>query len=48
MKLGECWEVNNAKIHGCYNLGKTDRVHLMVDIINNSLFGDEEYTGYYG
>ena len=48
MKTGECWEVNNAKIHGCYNLGKTDRVHLMVDIINDSFFGDEEYTGYYG
>lgn len=48
MEIGECWEVNNAKIHGAYNLGSTDRVHLMIDIINNDLFGDKDYTGYPG
>lgn len=36
---GEAWEVNNAKLHGCYNFGNTDRVHLIVDIIPISLIG---------
>ena len=45
MKPGEAWEVNNAKLHGAYNLGDSPRVHLMVDIINNDLIGDKEYIG---
>lgn len=42
LKIGQAWEVNNAKLHGCYNLGNTDRVHLMIDIIPEHLFGDKE------
>lgn len=45
MKVGEAWEVNNAKLHGAYNLGDSARVHLMIDIINNDLIGDKEYIG---
>jgi hypothetical protein len=45
MKVGECWEVNNAKLHGCYNFGQTPRIHLMVDIIPGNLIGDAEYHG---
>jgi hypothetical protein len=45
MKPGEAYEVNNAKLHGAYNFGDSDRVHLMIDIINNDLIGEREYIG---
>jgi hypothetical protein len=45
MKTGECWRVNNKLLHGVYNFGDTDRVHLMIDIIPNELIGDKKYTG---
>jgi len=45
MKEGQAWEVNNAKLHGAYNLGDSDRVHLMIDIINNDLIGTDKYSG---
>jgi len=45
MKLGECWRVNNKLLHGVYNFGSTDRVHLMVDIIPEELIGDKKYKG---
>jgi hypothetical protein len=35
MRQGECWEINNCATHSAQNLGKTDRVHLIVDIILN-------------
>jgi len=33
LKVGECWEINNAKEHMVINEGQTDRVHLLFDII---------------
>jgi hypothetical protein len=39
LKLGELWEINNdKKEHSVENLGETDRIHLIVDWIENSLF----------
>jgi hypothetical protein len=35
MKEGECWEINNAKIHSVVNQSDLDRVHLLIDIIPN-------------
>lgn len=32
MKVGECWEFDYKKRHKVLNNGKTDRIHLMVDI----------------
>lgn len=32
MKIGEMWEISNHnKLHGVFNLGETDRIHLMID-----------------
>jgi hypothetical protein len=33
MREGECWEINNSLMHSVENNGKTDRVHLMFDIL---------------
>jgi aspartyl/asparaginyl beta-hydroxylase (cupin superfamily) len=39
LKLGEVWEINNDKQpHSVENLGETDRIHLIVDWIEDSLF----------
>jgi aspartyl/asparaginyl beta-hydroxylase (cupin superfamily) len=39
LKLGEMWEINNdKKEHSVENLGETDRIHLIVDWIEESLF----------
>jgi len=39
LKLGEVWEINNdKKRHSVDNLGKTDRIHLIVDWVEESLF----------
>jgi hypothetical protein len=39
LKLGELWEINNDKIqHSVENLGETDRIHLIVDWVEQSLF----------
>ena len=35
MKVGECWEINNSKVHDVSNNGNTDRVHLLFDIMPN-------------
>lgn len=36
LKVGEIWEINNdKKLHGVSNNGDEDRVHLIVDWINN-------------
>lgn len=35
MKEGECWEINNKKIHSVSNCGLIDRIHLLFDIIPN-------------
>lgn len=31
MSVGEIWEINNLIHHGVYNLGDSDRIHLVVD-----------------
>jgi len=33
LEVGDCWEINNNKIHAVYNDANIDRVHLMIDII---------------
>ena len=33
MKEGECWEINNSKLHRVVNKSKMDRVHIIIDII---------------
>jgi hypothetical protein len=38
MKVGECWEVNNGKLHSIVNNGTTHRDHLMIDILPDKLF----------
>ena len=39
LKLGELWEINNdKKMHSVENCGDTDRIHLIVDWIEESLF----------
>jgi hypothetical protein len=39
LKLGEIWEINNdKKEHSVDNLGETDRIHLIVDWVEESLF----------
>jgi hypothetical protein len=39
LKLGELWEINNDKQkHSVDNFGETDRIHLIVDWIEDSLF----------
>jgi hypothetical protein len=35
MKEGECWEINNNKIHRVSNNSEMDRIHLTIDIIPN-------------
>ena len=35
LKEGECWEINNKKIHQVINNSNKDRVHLLFDIIPN-------------
>lgn len=39
LKLGEVWEINNDKQnHSVDNFGDTDRIHLIVDWVEESLF----------
>ena len=33
MKAGECWEINNSKLHSVKNEGVENRVHLMIDVM---------------
>lgn len=35
MQVGECWEINNSKMHAVSNLGSTDRIHLLFDVMPN-------------
>jgi hypothetical protein len=36
MRVGECWYLDTRKPHQASNLGKTDRIHLVVDVESNS------------
>lgn len=38
MKPGICYEINNANMHGVFNKGNTDRIHLLMDIIPKRAF----------
>ena len=39
LKVGEIWEINNdKKEHSVENLGESDRVHLIVDWVEESVF----------
>ena len=39
LKIGELWEINNdKKNHSVENLGEIDRIHLIVDWVEESLF----------
>lgn len=39
LKIGEMWEINNDKQeHSVENLGDTDRIHLIIDWVEKSLF----------
>jgi len=40
MKEGECWEINNSKIHNVKNNSTLDRVHLIIDILPNEIIGE--------
>lgn len=33
MKAGECWEINNSRLHFVDNNSEIDRVHLLIDIM---------------
>jgi aspartyl/asparaginyl beta-hydroxylase (cupin superfamily) len=33
MAVGDCWEINNSKIHYVNNYSEVDRIHLLVDIL---------------
>lgn len=35
MRVGECWEINNSRLHSVENNGESDRIHLMIDILPN-------------
>jgi len=35
MQAGECWEINNSRIHFVNNKSEIDRVHLLIDIMPN-------------
>jgi hypothetical protein len=38
LKVGELWEINNdKKEHSVQNLGETDRIHFIVDWVEQSL-----------
>ena len=40
MLEGECWEINNMKLHEVINNSDEDRIHLMIDIIPNEYIND--------
>ena len=39
MGTGECWEINNSRLHFVNNGSKIDRVHLLIDIMPNTEIG---------
>ena len=40
MKVGECWEINNSKVHHVTNNSNEDRVHLIIDILPKQYIGE--------
>lgn len=43
MKVGECWEINNNRNHAVKNLGQTDRIHLLIDIMPNKFINNDNF-----
>ena len=39
MQQGECWEINNYRLHWVDNDSEIDRVHLLIDIMPNIEIG---------
>ena len=39
MLEGECWEINNTRLHAVENNSKIDRIHLLIDIMPNIEIG---------
>jgi quercetin dioxygenase-like cupin family protein len=39
MNTGECWEINNSRVHSVNNNSSIDRVHLLIDIMPNEEIG---------
>jgi hypothetical protein len=39
MAEGECWEINNSRVHAVENNSKNDRIHLLIDIMPNEELG---------
>jgi hypothetical protein len=39
MREGECWEINNGRVHAAHNKSKQDRVQLIFDIIPKEFIG---------
>jgi mannose-6-phosphate isomerase-like protein (cupin superfamily) len=39
MQPGECWEINNYRLHWVDNNSDIDRVHLLIDIMPNEEIG---------
>jgi hypothetical protein len=37
MKAGECWEINKGNVHSVKNEGDTDRLHLIIDLVPESI-----------
>lgn len=42
MKAGECWEINNSKIHSVENLSDESRIHIIIDILPNKFLKEKE------
>lgn len=42
MHEGECWEINNSRLHYVNNFSNVDRIHLLIDIMPNSIIGIDE------
>lgn len=41
MGVGECWEINNSKIHFVKNSSNDDRIHLLIDIMPSKVLRKE-------
>jgi hypothetical protein len=41
MQQGECWEINNYRLHWVDNDSEIDRVHLLIDIMPNTEIGEK-------
>lgn len=39
MLEGECWEINNTRLHSVKNNSDLDRIHLLIDIMPNNEIG---------